>query len=251
MPHIVDARDWTEWGFLRPPSASVQLIVVHRTGNPRADAQGNLHHSRSTRSWSIHHIVDSTAWVDVVPHERVAWHVKETRIAAALGFPTEFPDGSHNPRGDIAAIGVEVCENNAVPRDGGRIGQKTIPGRLDAAGEWPSLFRSPSQTKQFDTKTYDNLLDCLISLKQQYPDARIVGHGHLDPWERNTDPFGLMPRGWEGLLTDVERALSPTSTPPADTAARRPSTGDEAHALLLAKRIRALEEWKERVQNGP
>ena len=253
MTHAQDQRDWTDWGWPRPSSVDIQLIVVHRTANPRANALGNLHHSRSTKSWSIHHIVDSTAWMSVVPHELVAWHVKEPRIAASVGIPTTFPDGSHQPRGDVAAIGIEVCEDNIVSRPAGDVGQKTIVGRLGANG-WPDLFPSPGGKQRFDDATYDNLLECLQSLTALYPNARIVGHGHLDPWTRNTDPFWMLPFEWGGLLSDVEGAGAPSGLN-AEATPAAPEVGglgsnpnpSDGYALLLGKRVKALEDWRERL----
>lgn len=256
-----DPRDWTEWGWPRPPGTDIQLIVVHRTGNPNAGVAANLNHSRNTKSWSIHHIVGPDAAVNVVPHRLVAWHVKEPLIAQRAGFPYSFPDGSHSPRGDVAAIGIEVCEDDAVERQSTGsakaagekvicdIGEKTGPlsklirprsgnpyyatPRMN--GDLPAIFTSPGATTRFSPAVYSNLVDLLTALRQRYPNAQVVGHGHLDPWTRTNDPFGLLPGGWEGLLAQTDANQAPKQIGDA------PGAGDSAYVTLLGKRVSALE----------
>ena len=240
MTHVQDNRDWRDWGWPRPKGTEIELIVVHRTGNPRADALGNLAHSRRTKSWSIHEIVDATAWRSVVPHSLVAWHVKEARIARSLGYPVSLP--GHDDRGDVAAVGIEVCENHVVARPAGDVGQKTIAGKLGKDG-WPSLFTSPGGEQRFDPPTYRNLVECLIALRTRYPNARVVGHGHLDPFTRSTDPFWMLPRGWSGLLRDSAPAVEkPAEAAEAPSAPSTPQPDQNALYAPLEARVSAIEE---------
>ena len=209
--------DWDDWGWPRPEGVEPEWGVVHRTGNPRADADANLAHSRKTKSWSIHHIVDRKGAQDAVPHDRVAWHVKEHRIARRLGLPIFVP-GVSAPRGDVAAIGIETCEDDAVPRKEGDLGQKTIPADIDDiqydSDGLPRLFASPSQTMRFSDATYVNLVELCRRLLKQYPNLKLCGHGHLDVWTRNIDPFGLLPLGWDPFIQAVRADRSRASGDP-------------------------------------
>ena len=208
-----DKRFETGYGVPRQGNAEpVRLIVVHQTGNRRKDstAKANLNHSFKTKSWSIHGIVDATGIYEAVPLDQIAWHVLEPRIAAKLGYPVSAP-GREN-RGDVCAVGVEICVNRLQQRAEGDLGQKTIPGRFDDDG-WPGVFESPSRTLKLGPRTYRNAVRCVARLAAAFPDAKIVGHGHLDPWTRNTDPFGVLPHGWGGFLADVHKAESRLHSP--------------------------------------
>ena len=194
MPRIrrfTDHRFASGFGVPRP--IDVELIVVHQTGNRKAGATAkmNLDHSHNTKSWSIHRIVDETGIYSAVPLDQCAWHVAEPRIARRQGIPTSIPGRSG--RGDVASVGIEICVNNLLDRSGGQ-GEKTIPAGEDdyraGADGWPSVHPSPSRNKQLDPKTYRAAIACLAELIAEFPDAKVVGHGQLDPWTRNTDPFG-------------------------------------------------------------
>lgn len=205
MARYTDDRFATGYGVPRPKDVPVSLIVVHQTGNRKrgATAKMNLDHSHRTKGWSIHHIVDSTGIYDAVPHDQIAWHVAEPRIAEKMGYPISAP--GRFGRGDIAAVGIEICVNRLVERGTDR-GQKTIgESAKDGTyryGEdgWPALFKSPSRTMRLDNATYAYAISCLSALMAQYPQAKVVGHGHLDPWTRNVDPFGVLPHGWDEFV---------------------------------------------------
>ena len=253
-----DKRDWTDLSWPRPAGDEIKLIVIHRTGNPKpgATAEMNLNYFFRTRKASIHHCVDSDVWWNAVPHDRVAWHVSEFRVVKRLGYDVRIPS-AHRRHGDVQAIGIEVCENRRVARpDGYSPGQKTVPvgsNDYDAlASGWPRLHSSPSQTWEFDDATYTNLVNGLLRLRDELPNALPIGHGHLDPWTRNTDPFGLMPDGWHALL-DATEPNSTAASPPVAPAAVLPAPESALAAEQerqrgdideLDRRLGELDQWR-------
>lgn len=245
MTHRSDERFKSGFGVPRPSNIDIELIVVHQTGNrnPGSTAKANLDYFANTKAASIHHIVDCDEIVDAVPHDQIAWHVAETRIAAAHGYPTSAPGRKH--RGDVCTVGVEICVNHVNKRPLDQVGEKTIPDRYDDNG-WPKIFKSPSRVWQLDAPTYINAIQCVAELAEQYPNALIVGHGHLDPWTRNTDPFGVLPDGWSGFIQDVHEAM--TTKPPEhiDTGIPVPPPG---HGLTEQQRndLKAARQLIERV----
>ena len=248
---FTDTRFKSGYGTPRPADIPVQLIVVHQTGNRKAGATAkmNLDHSFNTKSWSIQRIVDATGIYSAVPLDQIAWHVAEDSIAAAHGIPTSAPGREH--RGDVAAVGLEICVNRLRDREGDDRGEKTIPlegkrFREDRDG-WPSLHTSPSRVKKLGPKTYRAAIACLADLIGKFPDAKVVGHGQLDPWTRNTDPFGVLPYGWDAFVEAASRAAQqggralrqPVAAPKTGMPAPAPSglSGRQTEQLSAARRL--------------
>ena len=207
---VDDERDWTTWHPRWTKGAD--RIIIHRDGNPRGAAtrKTTADYFWSTQAASSHFVVDEDGVLAMVPMTHHAYHVSESHEISGTGFRVSDPNVQNGrPRGDIGAIGIEICER-----------------------------RNPDGSVFFPTDTYFNAVRLVIWLAGHSwlgPRLRhIGGHSDWDPNHRPDDPDGIMKAG-EIAMAALRNAV--TRPAPASVAA---ATVEEVRDLRLGRSIRAI-----------
>ncbi len=149
---------------------------LHTDGNPRPHtALGALTWGNRVRAFSIHHYIEDDVDYQCIPEDWHASHVKESRKAAALGYPVNWPGLA--ARGDLRTVGFEHVQ--------------------DAAAAW-----SP------DTRLTSVLVGADV-LRRHGP-IPFHEHADLDPWTRAFDVGQALHVGdWRRDVDDVLAGLEP------------------------------------------
>lgn len=134
-------------------------IVIHRQGNPGATALHALNWGNSTKAFTIHSYIGGKRCYDAIDPRRHAFHVKEYRRAATLGFAS---NGQYGRRGDYNSIGIEA---------------------EDVRGGAPGQAYSLTQ----DTRITLVLRVAAYCREFNISPMRIYEHADLDPWTRSED----------------------------------------------------------------
>ncbi len=138
-----------------------RYITIHDTGNPARGADAAMHSryirsdSAARRPASWHYTVDDHVVYKHLPLSEVGWHAGDGRK----------PGG-----GNMASIGIEICEN----RDGDRAKAEALAAKLVA----------------------------LLLVAYGLPVERVVQHNH---WSGKDCPHILRhrPGGWDGFILSV------------------------------------------------
>jgi hypothetical protein len=165
---MVDARQIHDFDFggslPAPDTGAPERICVHRNGNLGAGMHNTLKYGRRAKTFTIHRgIDDNDVWrcLEVTQH---AYHIRESRMAAAKGFAVLHPAVSTRKRGDIHVIGIECAD-------------------VEGGG--------PGQEYSLSQKTRNSLVYELADLINLTPSGvtveKIGEHAHYDPWTRAHD----------------------------------------------------------------
>lgn len=142
-----------------------RFITIHDTGNAKRGADAAAHAryiksdsaARLPASW--HYTVDDKLIIKHLPLSETGWHAG---------------DGRKRGGGNMASIGIEICEN----ADGNRAAAEKLAAQLTA----------------------------LLLATYKLPIDRVVQHNH---WNGKDCPHVLRrrPGGWAGFLAQVQAAL--------------------------------------------
>ena len=140
----------------------INRICLHRNANPGATALNTLHWGNRTRAFNIHAMVEDGVVYDAIAPGELAYHVREWRLAAEMGFVVDVP-GLSRKRGDYGCIGIETS---------------------DIVGGGPGQEYSLSQETRISL-----LLYCrdLVQTHDELIADSILEHANYDPWTRAND----------------------------------------------------------------